>query len=56
MKGFCCANTMLSVLPQMDALCVDAYTITRSSSMESAILWSLELKILSLFLAYTLKG
>lgn len=22
MKGFCCANTMLSVLPQMDAFCV----------------------------------
>lgn len=45
MKEFGCANTMLSVLPQMDALCVDADTIIRRSSMEPAILWSLELKI-----------
>jgi len=46
MKGFCCANTLLSVLPQMDALCVGADTVTRGNSMEPAILWSLELRIL----------
>lgn len=56
MKGFCCANMMLSVLPQMDAFCVGANTITRRNSMELAILWSLEHELLRFFLACTPKG
>lgn len=46
MKGFRCANTMLSVFPQVGALIVDENTITRRSRMEPAKLQSLELKIL----------
>lgn len=38
--------TRCSVLPQMDAFCVDANTITRRNIMELAIMWSLALTIL----------